>query len=218
MLGNAASTPFDLRFSLFGIPVPSREHALDACRAALECQAALVELNAGFKREGLPQLKTRIGLNSGEVSAGYMGGTERSDYSVLGDAVNLAARLEGANKEYGTSIMLSDATRKLIGDAFVVRELDVIRVVGKRVPTAIFELIAPAGEPLPFSPDFLPAYEAALVDYKARRWAEAEEGFRKALALKPGDEPANIYRDRSKTFLHQPPPEGWEGVFELTSK
>lgn len=204
--------------ALFGIPVPSREHALDACRAALECQAALVALNAEFKREGHPQLKTRIGLNSGEVSAGYMGGAERSDYSVLGDAVNLAARLEGANKEYGTSIMLSESTRKLIADAFVVRELDVIRVVGKRVPTAIFELVAPAGGPLPFSPDFLPAYEAALVDYKARRWVEAEAGFRKALQLKPGDEPANIYADRCKTFRHQPPPPDWEGVFELTSK
>ncbi len=204
--------------ALFGVPVASPDHARNACRAALECQAALVELNAAFAKEGHPALKTRIGLNSGEVSAGYMGGAERSDYSVLGDAVNLAARLEGANKEYGTGIMLSDSTRRLVGDEFVVRELDLIRVVGKRVPTGIFELVAPKGAPLPFPAGFLPAYAAALASYKARRWEDALEGFRAALALRPGDPPCELYLKRCEAFLAAPPPEGWEGVFELTSK
>ena len=204
--------------ALFGVPVASSDHARNACRAALECQEALAALNVEFAKEGHPQLKSRIGLNSGEVSAGYMGAHDRSDYSVLGDAVNLAARLEGANKEYGTAIMLSEATRVLVGDAFVVRELDRIRVVGKRVPTGIYELIAPAGAPLPFPPAFLPAYDAALAAYKARRWTEAREGFRAALALRPGDRPCEVYIERCEAFQAAPPPGDWEGVFELTSK
>jgi adenylate cyclase len=204
--------------ALFGVPVSSPDHARNACLAALECQAALAQLNAEFALEGHPQLKSRIGLNSGEVSAGYMGGAERSDYSVLGDAVNLAARLEGANKEYGTSIMLSDSTRELIGNGFVVRELDRIRVVGKREPTVVFELIAQTSAPLPFPAAYLEAYDGALKAYRERRWGKAIDGFRAALALRPDDKASEVYIDRCEAFQENPPSGDWDGVFELTSK
>jgi class 3 adenylate cyclase/CHASE2 domain-containing sensor protein len=204
--------------ALFGVPVSSPDHARNACLAALECQAALAQLNAEFALEGHPQLKSRIGLNSGEVSAGYMGGAERSDYSVLGDAVNLAARLEGANKEYGTSIMLSDSTRELIGNGFVVRELDRIRVVGKREPTIVFELIALAGAPLPFPAAYLEAYDGSLKAYRERRWGKAIDGFRAALALRPDDKASEVYIERCEAFQENPPSGDWDGVFELTSK
>ena len=204
--------------ALFGVPVASPDHARNACLAALECQSALAELNAEFAREGFPKLTSRVGLNSGEVSAGYVGGDQRSDYTVLGDAVNLAARLEGANKEYGTLIMLSESTKELVGNAFVTRELDRIRVVGKREPTSVFELIGLAGAPLPFPPAYLETYESALKAYRERRWAGAIEGFRAALGMRPGDKACEVYIQRCEAFQAAPPGADWDGVFELTSK
>jgi adenylate cyclase len=204
--------------ALFGIPVPTPDHARNACRAALDCQTVLRPLNAEFKLQGLPEIKVRIGIHSGEVSAGNVGALNRSNYTVLGDNVNLAARLEGANKEYDTSIMVSEATWDLVAGRFVGRELDRIRVVGKQKPVRIFELIAVAGQPLPLDPGFLEAYASALSIFKDRLWAESIEAFQKALELKPGDKPCQTYIERAKVFELMPPPPGWEGVFELTSK
>jgi adenylate cyclase len=204
--------------ALFGIPVPTPDHARNACKAALDCQAALKPLNAEFALQGLPQIKVRIGIHSGEVSAGNVGALDRSNYTVLGDSVNLAARLEGANKEYDTYIMISEATEALVSGKFVVRELDRIRVVGKRNAVRIFELLAPAGGTLPFDPAFLDAYASALALFKDRLWAESIEGFEKALVLKPGDKPSSTYIERAKVFELMPPPTDWEGVFDLTSK
>src|SRR6185295_9120201 len=144
-------------------------HAVNACRAALDCQAALKPLNAENELQGLPKIKARIGIHSGEASAGNVGALDRANYTVLGDNVNLAARLEGANKEYDTSIMISEATHALVAGKFVTRELDKIRVVGKKVAVRIFELIAVAGAELPVSQEFLDAYAAALAAFKERR-------------------------------------------------
>jgi adenylate cyclase len=204
--------------ALFGIPVPNPNHAVNACKAALDCQAALKPLNAENALQGLPKIKARIGIHSGEASAGNVGALDRANYTVLGDNVNLAARLEGANKEYDTSIMISEATHALVTGKFVVRELDKIRVVGKKVPVRIFELIAVAGEELPMSQAFLEAYAAALAAFKERRWAESIQGFQKALELKEGDTPSRTYIERAKVFQMMPPAADWEGVFELTSK
>jgi adenylate cyclase len=204
--------------ALFGIPVPTPDHARNACRAALDCQAALKPLNAEYKLEGLPQIKARIGIHSGEVSAGNVGALDRSNYTVLGDNVNLAARLEGANKEYDTSVMISEATWALVQGKFVVRELDRIRVVGKKNAVRIFELIAVAGAELPVDPAFLDVYAQALAAFKERRWADAIQGFQKAMELKAGDVPSKTYIERAKVFQIMPPPADWEGVFDLTSK
>lgn len=204
--------------ALFGVPVASEDHARNACRAALENQALLVNLNQEYEREGLPKIKTRIGVNTGEAIAGYVGAEERSDYTVLGDAVNLAARLEGANKEYETAIMVSEFTHRLVAAEFVFRELDRIRVVGKRNAVGIYELVAPAGAPPPFPAGFLDAYAAALALFRERKWNGAVEAFEKALALKPGDRPSEIYVGRAQAFMASPPPPDWEGVFELSSK
>jgi adenylate cyclase len=204
--------------ALFGIPVPNPAHAVNACKAALDCQAALKPLNAENELQGLPKIKARIGIHSGEVSAGNVGALDRSNYTVLGDNVNLAARLEGANKEYDTSIMISEATHALVVGKFVVRELDKIRVVGKKNAVRIFELIAVAGTELPMPQEFLDAYAAALAAFKERRWAEAIQGFQKALELRPGDVPSKTYIERAKVFQMMPPAADWEGVFDLTSK
>lgn len=204
--------------ALFGIPVPTPDHARNACRAALDCQEALKPLNAEFALEGLPPIKMRIGIHSGEARAGNVGSLERSNYTVLGDNVNLAARLEGANKEYGTSTMISEATWDLVKGRFVARELDLIRVVGKRQPVRIYELIGVAGGALPFDPAFLEAYAAALSIFKDWLWSESIEAFEKALALKPGDKPSEIYIERAKIYELMPPQPDWDGVFELKSK
>lgn len=204
--------------ALFGVPVASADHARNACLAALDCQAAVRELNAEFAREGLPQIQVRIGIHSGDVNAGSVGAVDRSNYTVLGDAVNLASRLEGANKEYGSSIMISEATWGLVGGQFAARELDRIRVVGKRNAVRIFELLAPSGGPLPFAPGFLAEYEQALKAFRERRWEEAIAGFGRALALNPGDRPSENYVERARAFRVDPPPPDWEGVFDLHSK
>jgi adenylate cyclase len=204
--------------ALFGIPVPAPDHARLACKAALDCQEALKPLNAEFALEGLPAVKVRIGLHSGEVQAGNVGSLDRSNYTVLGDNVNLAARLEGANKEYDTSIMISEATWDLVSGRFVARELDRIRVVGKQKPVRIFELLGVAGGPLPVAPAFLEAYAAALALFKNRLWMESITAFQKALELRAGDKPCLTYIERAKVFQMMPPPPGWDGVFELTSK
>jgi class 3 adenylate cyclase len=204
--------------ALFGIPVASADHARNACLAALDCQAALRFLNREFEREGLPVLKSRIGVHSGDVIAGYVGAVDRSDYTVLGDSVNLASRLEGANKEYGSEIMISAATAELTGSLFILRELDVIRVVGKRLPVRIYELVGRSGEVPSFDAGFLPTYDAALEAMRGRRWDEAIEGFEKALALKPGDVPCALHAGRCRAWKAAPPPPDWDGVADLSSK
>jgi adenylate cyclase len=204
--------------ALFGIPVPTPDHARNACKAALDCQEALKPLNAEFALEGLPPIKMRIGIHSGEARAGNVGSLERSNYTVLGDNVNLAARLEGANKEYDTSVMISEATWELVTGRFVARELDLIRVVGKRQPVRIYELIGVAGSPLPFAPAFLEAYAAALSLFKDRLWGESIESFERAMLLRPDDRPSQTYIERAKIFELMPPQADWDGVFELKSK
>lgn len=204
--------------ALFGIPVPSPGHAEEACRAALECQALLGPLNEELAREGLPRIASRIGIHSGEAIAGYVGAADRSDYTVLGDAVNLAARLEGVNKEYGTSIIISEATRGRVGGRFRIRELGRVRVVGKREAVGIFELLSAEGDPLPFDAALLAEYEAALAYFRERRWTEALAGFERVLAGRPGDRPSALYAERARAFMSAPPPPEWDGVFELTSK
>ncbi len=204
--------------ALFGMPVPTPDHARNACFAALDCQAALKILNEEFAQEGLPRIQVRIGVNSGDVNAGNMGAADRSSYTAMGDAINLASRLEGANKSYDTYIMIGESTLALVGGQFVVRELDLIRVVGKKLPVRVYELIGPAGGLLPFDAAFLPAYAAALELYQARRWQESSGAFERALKLKPGDKPCENYVGRAREFLAKPPPAEWEGVFELHSK
>jgi class 3 adenylate cyclase/CHASE2 domain-containing sensor protein len=204
--------------ALFGMPVVSPDHARNACLAALDCQAALKKLNEEFAQEGLPEVMVRIGVNSGDVKAGNMGAADRSSYTVMGDPVNLASRLEGANKSYDTYIMIGESTLDLVQGQFLVRELDRIRVVGKKLPVRVFELIGAAGEIPPFDPRFLELYASALGLYQARRWQESIEAFERALKIKPGDKPCTNYVSRASEFLLNPPPADWEGVFELHSK
>ncbi|MGQ9855109.1 MAG: adenylate/guanylate cyclase domain-containing protein [Candidatus Oleimicrobiaceae bacterium] len=138
---------------------------------------------------------------------------------MIGDSVNLASRLEGANKTYGTSIIISEFTHQLLNGQFVSRELDLIRVKGKALPVRVYELLAEheneLSEPRVRT---LRTFAEGLAAYRARRWRAALDAFRAALELDPEDGPSQVYRQRCTLFLQEPPPADWDGVFEMKTK
>jgi adenylate cyclase len=202
----------DLIMAEFGAPLNDPEHALKACRAALAMQERLAELRARWREQGREPLYARIGVNTGNVVLGNMGSHTVHDYTVLGDAVNLASRLEGANKIYGTPIMISESTRKQAAGAIATRELDHIRVKGKAQAVTVFELRG-LGEA--DGDELLAEFSAGLTAYRLRKWAEAARHFTAALQIDPEDGPSREYLRRSRAFADSPPAEDWDGVFDL---
>ncbi len=208
----------DLIMSFFGAPVQHPDHARRGCFAALENQARLAELREQFRREGRPILHVRIGLASGAVRVGNMGSEMRFDYTVMGDYTNLASRLEGANKFYGTGILISESTWRAAGAAIHARELDLIRVKGRAEPVRIYELLAKAGELDDSWKPVLKTFPEGLRLYRERHWEEAAGCFQKVLDLRPEDGPSAVLRERCREFLVHPPPEDWAGVFTAGGK
>jgi adenylate cyclase len=203
----------------FGAPLPDPDHALKACHTALDMQRKLVELRAKWKAEGKPELQARVGINSGSMVVGNMGSREIFDYTVMGDNVNLSSRLEGANKVYGTYIMCSEATRQMVGDSLITRELDLLRVKGKTEGVKIHEVIARASEGIPEETrTLLDIYHKGLEAYKNRRWEEAAGLFREALAINPQDGPSTLYIERCDQFRQNPPGDDWDGIFTMRTK
>lgn len=205
----------DAIMAMWGAPTPVPRHALHACRTALRMQRRLVELNNEWLETGedWPELRIRIGINTGTPVVGNIGGQKRFDYTALGDAVNLAARLEPACKSYGVSIMIGEETRVAAGDGVVVRELDRLAVYGKAEPVGVYELIALAGEPLPAQmTELLGHYDDGLAAYRRRDFELAGRYFEAALELDPGDGPARLYRQRSEDYIVNPPPADWDFV------
>jgi len=208
----------DLIMSFFGAPVQYPDHARRACWAALENQARLAELREEFRARGRPLLYARIGLATGPVRVGNMGSEMRFDYTVMGDHANLASRLEGVNKLYRTSILASESTRREAGDSICVRELDLIRVIGRAEPVRIYEVLAKAGELDASWEPVLAATAEGLRWYRERRWGEAAERFQKVLDLRPTDGPAAVLLARCREFLAQPPAADWDGVYAAREK
>jgi adenylate cyclase len=208
----------DAIMAFWGAPRAQPDHALRACGAALAMLDALGPLRARWRARGLPDVDVGIGVNTGPMSVGFVGSEDRFyNYTVLGDAVNLASRLEGANKEYGTRVVLGPATHALVKDAVVARELDLVRVKGKREPVQIHELLALRPGPPELAP-FLERFGWGLSAYKAQRWDEAVARFREADALRGGDPPSRKYVERCEAMRRAPPGPEWDGVFEMTSK
>ncbi len=204
----------DAVVAFWGAPFPQEDSAARACRAVLEMRRALEGLNAELEKEGLPRLSPRTGLNTGPMVVGNMGSSRRFDYTMMGSAVNLASRLEGVNKAYGTSIMVSRATKEAAGPGFVFRELDTIRVVGQKTPVDIFELCGLEGDVPGEVLALNRAYAEALSAYRAGRLSEAGESFD---ALHPDPPSARMAR-RCREMAAKGLPEGWDGVFDMTSK
>ncbi len=208
----------DAIMAFWGAPLSYPEHPYNACLSAVQMQDRLAELRTSWRAAGRNELKVRMGLNTGTAVAGNMGSHSRMNYTVMGDSVNLASRLEGANKHYGTFVMASENTWRATKDRFRYRELDTIRVVGKAEPIRVFELIGTTGVLDDARETVLAAFDKGVSLYRRRRWKEAQGAFASALRVDLEDGPSRTYYSRCRKFLASPPPEDWDGVFTLSSK
>lgn len=209
----------DSIMAFWGAPISMDNHAYLACKCAVVMQKRLKQLNEKWKARHNFEINIRTGINTGEVIVGNIGGEKRFDYTVIGDDVNLASRLEGANKNYGTAVMISDKTLALVEDDFIVRELDTIKVKGKNKPTKVYELLGNAKEEN--AKKTLSRYEKYLEGleyYKQKNFEEALICFTEAEKVNPKDKPTVMYQQRCKNYITSPPPEDWNGVFTMKTK
>ncbi|MFH1912175.1 MAG: adenylate/guanylate cyclase domain-containing protein, partial [Pseudomonadota bacterium] len=207
----------DAIMAVFGAPLDQPDHALRACRTGIEMMSELRRLREKWAAEGRPDVNIRVGINSGEMVVGNMGSEMRFDYTVMGDSVNLASRLEGTNKEYGTSVMISEFTYELVKDELFCRELDAVRVVGKKLPVRIYELLGEKREGAQWQ-EFVGRFETGLAKYREGLWEEAISAFRSVLEVRPEDYPARLYIERCEALKKNPPEGAWDGVFTMMKK
>jgi class 3 adenylate cyclase len=221
----------DAIMCFWGAPKTMEDHAVRACKGALACKAEMARMQPLFAdavRNTAPQLikpdgtvlAARAGINSGIVTVGNMGSSKRFAYTVMGDAVNLASRLEGQNKEYGSWIMLGENAEKLVRGEFTTRRLDLLVVKGKTKPTEVFELLGPKEAPQ-FILDLVRDFERGVENFRNREFEHALEWFKTSLQNEPDkdiDNPSALYIERCETFLQTPPPPDWNGVFVKKTK
>jgi adenylate cyclase len=214
----------DAVMAYFGPPfVDESEHPALACRACLAQLAALRELRTaipeitGLRKEA-PQVDLRIGIATGDVVVGNLGSENAMSYTVIGDTVNLASRIESANRLYGTCILLTEETARRVAGQFELREIDAIAVKGKTEPVIIYELLAEAGALQPARAELRSAYAEGLKAYRSRDWQAAETSFRRALAIEPADGPARTMLSRLPALGALPEEAPWDGIFAPTEK
>jgi adenylate cyclase len=200
----------------FGAPLPDSQHALHACRGALAMQRRMAALNDRWSLRSLPQLRTRIGINTGVAVAGNMGTASIFNYTILGDCVNLASRLEGVNKHYGTLTIVGEDTWKVVHTSFEGRELDWIRVKGRAGPVAIYELVGEVGQVSGSQREVFQHYAEGLARYREQRWSQAAVAFGNALQVDPADGPSRTLAARCAAYQRCPPTE-WDGVHSVQS-
>jgi len=209
----------DAIIAFFGAPMPLEDHARRACVSAITMKKIEKELNKKIMEEKLSPkpLYTRIGLNTGSMVAGNMGTGNKMNYTIMGNAVNLAARLEGVNKQYGTWILASQSTAEEAGDSILTRKLDKVRVVGIHEPVRLHELVNFADSAEPKEKKLVEVFDKAREYYEARKWKEAIEGFKESMSIENGG-PSAIYLKRCENFMKNPPSDDWDGVNNLTEK
>ncbi len=208
----------DAVMAFWGAPVQDEQHALHACQCALEMQRTLARIREDWKRDGKPQFFARIGVNSGEMIVGNMGGEEKFDFTVIGDAVNLASRLEGANRYYKTEIIIGETTYEAVRDQVLCRELDLVTVRGRSVPLRTYELLHTDHNAEPETRQFVTLYQEGLRLFRGRQWGAAQQAFTEARKLRPGDFATNLHLSRIEMLKDLKLPEDWKGIFELTTK
>jgi adenylate cyclase len=207
----------DALMAVFGAPLPLRQnHAWMAVKSALDMRHRLKEFNQSRPNE--PQIRIGIGMSSGEVVSGNIGSQKRMDYTVIGDGVNLSSRLEQLTKIYGCDIILSEMTYELCSDKIWVRELDKVRVKGKRKAVSIYELIDRRSQPISQEyQDFLDCYHAGRKAYLSRDFKQAIQYFETAEKMRPNDRSIRLHLIRSQDYLDIPPPDSWDGIHTMTS-
>ncbi|PZO09957.1 MAG: adenylate/guanylate cyclase domain-containing protein [Leptolyngbya foveolarum] len=209
----------DALMAVFGAPLPLSNHAWSAVCSALDMRKRLVAFNQERLAKGQPELRIGIGLSSGEVVSGNIGSQRKMEYTVIGDGVNLSARLESITKQYGCDIVLSEHTYELCKEMIWVRELDLIRVKGKLEPVKIYELVGDRTQPLSKEDEiFLDLYSRGRKAYKERRFHGAMALFDKALSLRPDDLAAALQLERTQAYIQRPPANDWDGVYVMTTK
>lgn len=207
----------DAIMAFWGAPYPQTDHPERACRAALEMVTALKKLQQRWEAQGRAQINIGVGINTGPMIFGNMGSKNRKNITIMGDNVNLASRLEGINKEFGTRLIISESTCHAAGHILVVRELDLIRVKGKMKPVRIYELLALSEERDKFR-DLVDRFHQGLENYRGGQWETATEIFEKLAQDYPDDKPSHVFLDRCRHLMGQPPEGVWDGVFTMTHK
>jgi adenylate cyclase len=204
--------------AVWGVPDKQPDHATQACLCALEQQAKIDEIRLYFHNTYSVELKVRMGLNSGIVSAGMMGSGARNDYTVMGDAVNLAARLEPAAKDYGIRTLIGQNTYELAKAEIVARPMDRLVVTGKTEPVQIYELMAARASAKPEQLRLAETFSHAIHLYWKREWEAAMKGFEEVLREFPKDSPSFVFVQRIQEYMSKPPPDSWKGEYVRASK
>jgi adenylate cyclase len=210
----------DAIIAFFNAPIDIDDHAYRACLAAVRMKLLEEKLSEELVAEGKlrTRLFTRVGINTGDMVVGNMGTNRKMDYTIIGDAVNLASRLEGVNKEYGTAICVADEVLKEAGDKLLTRRLDRIRVVGKKEPVTIHEVMAElhgAGDGMKrLAEGFTKARDA----YESRDWRLAAKLFTELSLAHPDDGPSQVFLARAEAYAASGEPAGWDGVYDMTHK
>jgi class 3 adenylate cyclase/CHASE2 domain-containing sensor protein len=207
----------DAIMAFWSAPLELPNHAEIACSSSLEMMKRLKEFQKKWKEEGIPTFNIGIGINSGDAIVGNMGSSNRFDYTAMGDNVNLASRAEGLNKIYGTNIIITENTQKIIKDKFETRKLDVVRVKGKKKPIFIYELVSEKGKIKKKQLDFINLYEEGLKLYFEKKWKTAIISYQAALKIMDDIASNEIIR-RCQEFSKNPPPKDWDGVWEMKTK
>lgn len=209
----------DAIMAVFGAPFTSPTDADNAVRTAVAMQHALTDFNAARTLLGKETIAVGIGVNTDHVVSGNIGSDKRMDYTVIGDGVNLAARLESATKTYGCPVLLSEFTAHELDGRHLLREVDRLRVQGKQQPVAIYEVLDVYPEDhIPHLDDVLTTWSRALELYRHQEWSGAIETLDQVLGLYPEDTISKLYRDRCTLFLEHPPDADWDGTWLMTTK
>jgi adenylate cyclase len=208
----------DAIMAVYGAPYSMEDHAEKACYTAIEMVNQLRAIQRRWSAEKVEYFQIGIGINTGKVIVGNLGSSQLFDYTVIGDEVNLGARLEGTNKQYGTTIIISESTFALVKNKAKVRELDLVRVVGRKQPIRIFELRGMDSIPQIEQDYIVDIFEEGIGYYREKRWADALKTFRRVLRYFPTDGPSRIYTKRCLDFIENPPPNNWDGVYDFKTK
>lgn len=207
----------DCIMAFWGAPLPDTAHARNAMLAGIEMQAALKALQPHFKERGWPEIRVGVGINTGRVSVGNMGSEVRVAYTVMGDEVNLASRLEGLTRQYGVGIIVGENTRHAVTD-FVYRELDQVRVTGKDKPVAIYQPIGLSSEVSKALQDEVKLFHEVRRLYRKQDWDQAELQLMNLQRMSPDTELYRVYAKRISHFRKNPPDADWDGVFVFQTK